>query len=46
MDFIFISYGENKKFPIHDRWWLSGSSVIDCGTSINGWGSRASKITI
>ncbi|RPA55645.1 hypothetical protein EGC79_04095 [Shewanella vesiculosa] len=46
IDFIFISYGENKKFPIHDRWWLSGSSVIDCGTSINGWGSRASKITI
>lgn len=46
IDLIFISYGEDNKFPIHDRWWLSGSSVIECGTSINGWGSKTSKLKI
>ncbi|CAM4059384.1 hypothetical protein [Shewanella aquimarina] len=46
IDFIFISCGDSKSFPIHDRWWLSGANVVECGTSISGFGNRVSKIRV
>lgn len=46
IEFIFISYGKNKDFPIHDRFWLAGVKALSSGTSINGLGNRTSKLNI
>lgn len=49
-DFTFIYIGlesKNGQMPIHDRWWLTDSSGVRLGTSVNGIGkSRLSEISI
>ncbi|WP_433970336.1 hypothetical protein [Tunturiibacter gelidiferens] len=44
---IVVSVGADGDPLIHDRWWCSGSSSIDTGTSFNGIGiGKSSKITL
>ncbi len=33
-----------KKFPVHDRWWLTENGGLYLGTSFNGLGHRISNI--
>jgi hypothetical protein len=44
--FTFIGTRGAGKCPIHDRWWLSGTSGLQLGTSFNGFGSRLSSVRI
>ncbi|KVW99877.1 ATP-binding protein [Shewanella frigidimarina] len=46
INFLFISYGKDNKFPLHDRWWLANESTITVGTSISGLGMRTSQISV
>lgn len=36
----------NGGLPIHDRWWLTGTTGLRFGGSINGIGNRISEISI
>src|SRR5690606_3951144 len=40
----FVAGRQSKKFPIHDRWWLSEDGGVEAGTSFGGFGSRVSRI--
>jgi hypothetical protein len=42
----FIGGRTTKKFPIHDRWWLTERSGLHLGTSYNGFGSKLSTVRV
>lgn len=44
--FVFIHFGDNLKFPFHDRYLYTKESMVSVGTSLNGLGSRRSQISV
>lgn len=42
--FIVAQTAVSRKFPVHDRFWLSSDSGLALGTSLSGFGSRISQI--
>ena len=46
-DVMIVGLQTTGDTPIHDRWWLTGGSGLDIGTSLNSLGdSKATTITV
>jgi len=49
VDITIVGFGSGSGMdgsPIHDRWWIAGSSGLRLGTSLNGMGNRVSEISV
>lgn len=45
-EILVVGVAPNGKSPIHDRWWIAGSSGLRLGTSFNGLGARDSELSV